>query len=88
MEHPEADTEELAARLADKSGRSISADSLRQQLHRARERFAQLVVNEVARSMDGPTARQIEDELREVGLMQHVCDYLPDDWRQTFDCQK
>jgi RNA polymerase sigma-70 factor (ECF subfamily) len=88
MEHPEADSEELAARLAQSTGRYIRADCLRQQLHRARERFAQLLVNEVARSMVYPTAQQIEDELRQGGLMQYVCDYLPDDWRQAFDCNR
>jgi RNA polymerase sigma-70 factor (ECF subfamily) len=84
MEFPEADSEELAARLAEKTGKAIRTDCLRQQLHRARERFAQLLVDEVAQSMVHPTAQQIEDELREAGLLQHVSDYLPENWRQAF----
>jgi hypothetical protein len=84
MEHPEADSEELAARLTERTGRTLRVDCLRQQLHRARERFAQFLVEEVARSLNRPTAQGIEDELRETGLMPYVSDYLTDDWRQAF----
>jgi RNA polymerase sigma factor (sigma-70 family) len=80
MEHPELDSEELAARLAECSGKAIRVDCLRQQLHRARACFAQLLVKEVARSLVHPTAQRIDEELRETGLIQYVRDYLGDDW--------
>jgi RNA polymerase sigma factor (sigma-70 family) len=81
MEHPDDDSEQLAARLSEVVGRPVRADAARQQLRRARLRFAQLLVEELARGLDDPTPERLEDELNEIGLMEYVRDFLPPDWR-------
>ena len=79
-DHPEDDLAQLAAPCA--TDRQIPAPAaLRQQLRRARLRFAELLVEEVAKSLDGPTPERVEEELIETGLMPYVHDFLPSDWR-------
>ncbi len=80
---PDADMEELAARLSEKTGKPFQAGALRQQLRRARLRFAQLLLEEIAAGMDDPTPERVEEELRDVGLFPYVSDYLPPDWRAS-----
>ncbi len=78
---PDDDLSKLGDRLEAKLGRSVAAAALRQQLRRARLRFAELLVEEVAKGMENPTPGQVEEELTEVGLMPYVRDFLPADWR-------
>jgi len=80
-EHPDDDSAQLAARLSQATGRTFRADAMRQQLRRARLRFAELLVEEIARGLDNPTPERVEDELIEVGLMEYVRGFLPPDWR-------
>jgi hypothetical protein len=80
-EHPGDDSEGLAARLSQRTGRPFRPDAIRQQLRRARVRFAQALLEEVARGLDDPTPQRVEEELIEVGLMEYVQDFLPADWR-------
>ena len=75
------DSEQLSARVSKTVGRPINAAATRQQLRRARLRFAQLLVEEVARGLTGPTPEAVEAELISLGLMEYVRDFLPDDWR-------
>lgn len=80
-DHPEDDTTALAARLNEATGRPWRIDAVRQQLRRARLRFAQLLLEELSRALDDPTPERIEQELIDVGLYEYVRDFLPDDWR-------
>jgi len=80
-ERPDESSEELAATLSATIGRSVKAEALRQQLRRARLRFVEALLEEVARGLDDPTPARVEEELIEVGLMPYVRDLLPDDWR-------
>jgi RNA polymerase sigma-70 factor (ECF subfamily) len=80
VDDPEADTVQLAARLEAATGRSLKPDAVRQQLRRARLRFAQLLVEEIARGLDDATPANVEEELGEVGLLEYVRDFLPPDW--------
>jgi hypothetical protein len=66
--HPEATAAEMAVELSQQLGRSVTEASARQLLHRARVRFAELLRDEVARSLAGPTPEQLEEELRDLGL--------------------
>jgi RNA polymerase sigma-70 factor (ECF subfamily) len=77
---PADDSEQLATRVSEKTGRPFRPDAVRQQLRRARVRFAQALLEEVARGLDEPTPERIEEELIEVGLMEYVQDFLPADW--------
>jgi DNA-directed RNA polymerase specialized sigma24 family protein len=79
--HPDDSVETLAERLAESGGGHLRGDAVRQQLRRARLRFAQLLLEEVARSLDEPNPTRVEEELIDLGLMEHVRDFLPADWR-------
>lgn len=81
-ENPDDDSEQLARRLSEKIGKPFRADAARQQLRRARLRFAQALLEEVARGLDEPTPANVEEELAETGLLPFVQDLLPADWKQ------
>lgn len=83
IEHPDDDSEQLAQRLSEETGKTYRAPATRQQLRRARLRFAQLLVEELARGLADPSPERIEEELNDLGLMGYVRDFLPDDWRET-----
>lgn len=81
VDYPDEDSRQLAERAAVLSGRPLKPDAFRKQLSRARRMFAQLLVEEVAQTLEKPTPRLVEDELMEVGLWEYVRDFLPADWR-------
>lgn len=76
-DYPEESSEQLAARLAEKLGKPVRADALRQALHRARLQFADLLIAEVAKGLDGPTPEKIDEELASLGLLEYVRELLP-----------
>ncbi len=80
--HPDASSNELAEQLSARLGKPVRADALRQQLRRARVRFAELLIDEVAEGLDKPSADRIEEELIALGLFEHVRDLLPPDWKE------
>lgn len=80
-DHPDDTSEELAARLAEKTGKPMRADAVRQKLHRAREQFADVLIAEVAHGLEEPTPERIEEELVELGLLELVRDFLPEEWK-------
>ena len=65
---PLTSSEELAAELGRRVGRAYTAAAARQLLHRAREKFADLLLDAVAGSLDNPTADRLADELAVLGL--------------------
>ena len=77
VDHPEEDSEALAARASEQAGRPLRADAFRKQLSRARRAFAQLLVQEVTLTLEKPTPEMLEEELGELGLLEYVRDYLP-----------
>jgi RNA polymerase sigma factor (sigma-70 family) len=79
--HPEEDSEQLAARVSAAVGRPVRADAVRKQVSRARRKLAELLLAEVARTLDEPTPQRVEEELIEVGLMPYVRAFLPGDWK-------
>jgi len=80
-DYADDDSEQLARRLSSATGRPFAAPATRQQLRRARLRFAQLLVEEVARGLKDPSPERVEEELRDLGLFPYVADFLTDDWR-------
>lgn len=60
---PDITAAELAVEL------SATPGNIRVMLHRARGRFAELLVAEVARSLGNPTATELQEELRALGLL-------------------
>lgn len=77
-DHPDADSEELAAKIAAKSGTTIRADACRQMLRRARMRFAELLLQEVAGGLSDPSKERLAEELAALGLLEYVRDFLPE----------
>lgn len=76
-DHPDADSQALAARLSERVGRAFTVDQFRQQLHRAREAFAEILVRHVAFGLPEPTPERLTEELGELGLAVLVRDFLP-----------
>jgi len=71
-EHPSVPSGEMAKQFGQQLGKPVSADAVRQTLKRARDRFAELLVAEVAQSLDAPSEVDLADELEELGLL-HYC---------------
>jgi RNA polymerase sigma-70 factor (ECF subfamily) len=81
VEHADDDSQTLAARAAERTGRPLRGDAFRKQLSRARRLFAQFLVREVAQTLEQPTPEQVEEELIDLGVLHQVQRFLPDDWR-------
>ncbi len=75
---PDADSVWLAARLSKETGRPFRADAMRQQLRRARVRFALCLVDEISRTLDEATPERIEEELIALGLREYVRELIPE----------
>jgi len=69
VENPQAPTAELAERLGRELGRAFTAAGVRQTLRRARERFAGLLLEEVARSLATSEPDRLEQELIDLDLL-------------------
>ena len=80
-EFPNDSSEELASRLSRATGQALRADAMRQKLHRARLKFVDLLIAEVAHGLDQPTPERIEEELIDLGLMDFLRELLPPDWK-------
>ncbi len=62
-------SEELARLLRIEFGRELSADAVRQMLHRSREKFSKLLIDELGRSIETNDRESIEQELIELDLL-------------------
>jgi RNA polymerase sigma-70 factor (ECF subfamily) len=69
-DHPDLRSHELAELMSRQQGKSISAAGFRQALSRGREMFINLVIHEVALSLQSPTREEIEQELAELNLLE------------------
>ena len=70
-DHPKERSEEMATSLGLKLGKSLTAAGVRQHLHRARERFADILLDQVAYSLQEPTVEALHDELIDLNLVQY-----------------
>jgi RNA polymerase sigma-70 factor (ECF subfamily) len=66
--YPEEPAARLAEELGGRLGRPFTEGGIRQTLRRAREKFADLLLEEVARSLETTSAERIEQELIDLGL--------------------
>lgn len=71
VSHPELNGTEFAERLSAELGREIKTATARVQLHRAREKFASLMIEDVANSLENNSRDSIEEELIELGLIEY-----------------
>jgi len=67
--NPKLPSAQMAQQLSRQLDKPLSADGIRQALHRARDRFAELLIHEVAQSLENPTMEHVEEELRDLGLL-------------------
>jgi RNA polymerase sigma-70 factor (ECF subfamily) len=70
VQKPELPSPQLAVELAARVGRPFTATHVRVTLHRAREKFAELLLDEVAQSLETSTEAELVQELRELRLLQ------------------
>jgi RNA polymerase sigma-70 factor (ECF subfamily) len=71
IQHPDLPSVELAERLSRTLGRSISDAAARQALHRARAQFADLLLDEVSRTLGSPSFEELSQELSELRLLDY-----------------
>ena len=79
---PDASSEDLAERLSEKTKKSVTPEAARQQLRRARVKFAELLIEEIADGLEDASPDDVEEELAALGLMDYIRDLLPADWKQ------
>jgi RNA polymerase sigma-70 factor (ECF subfamily) len=68
---PDATASEKAEYLQRQSGQAYTANRVRVMLHRARQKFSQLLMLEVATSLDDPTEEELRQELRHLRLLSY-----------------
>ena len=78
--NPKASSTEMAEQIGAQRGQAVTPAGVRQTLHRAREKFAELLLEAVADTLDEPTRDRLADELEELGLLGY-CKPVLDQWR-------
>jgi len=64
-------SEKLAEMLSEQFKKPVTAAAARQMLHRAREKYADLLVEEIAGTVGDPSGDHIQEELIELGLYEY-----------------
>lgn len=68
-DQPDLRSQEMAATLSKRLGRPLTAVAVRQSLHRARELFADLLLEEVKQTLVDPSYPEVERELIDLRLL-------------------
>jgi RNA polymerase sigma-70 factor (ECF subfamily) len=71
VDHPELHSPELAAGLTERLGKPVNAGAARVLLHRARDAFAELLLEEVIQSLADDSLDAAEEELIELDLLEY-----------------
>jgi RNA polymerase sigma-70 factor (ECF subfamily) len=69
VDQPDLRSPQLAEQLAERLGKPVSAAGVRQSLHRARDRFAGLLLDEVVQTLGKSADEDLEQELIELNLL-------------------
>lgn len=75
-EHPKLSSTEMAEKLSVLLGKPLNAPGVRKTLERARDRFGDLLLDEIADATANPSRAALEEELSELGLLEHCRDAL------------
>jgi RNA polymerase sigma-70 factor (ECF subfamily) len=75
-DQPDLRSPQMAELVSARLGRTVSPESFRQTLHRARDRFADLLLDEVAQTLGGSVDDDLEQELIELNLLTYCQDAL------------
>ncbi len=76
VDEPDLRSPDLAARLTVLLGKPMTPEAVRVLIHRARDRFADLLLDAVADSLDAADAAAIEEELVDLRLLDYCRDAL------------
>ena len=71
VDHPQVRSPELAEKLSEQLGKPIKAGAARVMLHRAREAFAGLLLEEVAHTLPKASRDEIQEELIDLNLYEY-----------------
>jgi RNA polymerase sigma-70 factor (ECF subfamily) len=71
IDYPDLQSPEMAVRLAARVHRDVSPQWVRKWLARGREKFSDLLIREVERSLENPTEENLTEELVDLGLMDY-----------------
>jgi RNA polymerase sigma factor (sigma-70 family) len=71
IQEPDMPSPQMAEQLTAQLGKPIAAPLVRKALQRAHEKFADLLLDEVAASMEETTAEELEQELGELDLLRY-----------------
>jgi RNA polymerase sigma-70 factor (ECF subfamily) len=80
VDHPELRSADMAERLSATLGKELNAAAVRKTLERARDRYADLLLDEIAQSVDRPTHDRLEEELIDLELLEQ-CRPALERWR-------
>ncbi len=75
-EHPEQRSAEMAEQLSTSLGKVVNAAWVRQMLHRARDKFADLLLDETLQTLQEPTVDDLEREIIDLGLFEYCREAL------------
>lgn len=70
VDRPDESSIELAHRLSDQLGQPVTSDWVRQKIHRARQKFATLLVAEVRKTVEND--EQLNEELADLRLLKYL----------------
>jgi RNA polymerase sigma-70 factor (ECF subfamily) len=70
IENPDMQSPEMAERLTAQLGKPMTPENVRKTLQRAQIKFAELLIDQVAESLDDPSA-DLEAELKELDLLKY-----------------
>jgi RNA polymerase sigma-70 factor (ECF subfamily) len=78
-ENRELTSAEMAEKLTAKLNKAVTADWVRQTLRRAREQFADLLLEELSHSLEDPNRERLIEELADLRLLPY-CQHALDRW--------
>ncbi len=71
IENPDMPSPEMAQRLGEQLGKPMTPENVRKSLQRAHAKFAELLLDQVAESLDEPTDEELEGELQALDLLRY-----------------
>jgi RNA polymerase sigma-70 factor (ECF subfamily) len=71
VENPDIPSAEMAAKAGERLGKPMTPEYARKALQRGHAKFAELLLDQVAASLDGAGAAELEAELRDLDLLKY-----------------
>ncbi len=76
VDQPDLASADIAVSLGAKHGKEYTPAGVRQLLHRARERFSELLLDDVRRSLEGAPMERVQEELADLRLLKYCQDAI------------